>query len=100
MLSMHRLHALLDCRYRFPCRAQVRVNVAVGPAPSTSGREHGPAPGGGGARRGNASAGAQQQPDQRTPAGLAASYLICESDQKLAQLLHFLQVGLTVASLL
>jgi hypothetical protein len=65
-------------------RNQVRVNVAVGPVASSSGRAHGPAPAG--ARSGAAPS------DQRTPAGLVASYLLCESDQKLAQLLHFLQV--------
>ena len=30
--------------------------------------------------------------DQRTPSGLQASYLVCQSDEKLAQLLHFLKV--------
>ena len=59
-------------------RNQVRVNVAVGPVPSTSGR------GSNDARSGAAD-------DRRTPAGLTAAYLTCESNAKLAQLLHFLQ---------
>lgn len=75
-------------------RNQIRVNVAVEPVASSSGREHGqgqPAPGGLGSpteRR----KGAMQ--DQKTPSGLQASYLVCQSDQKLAQLLHFLKVRL------
>ncbi len=44
-------------------------------------------PAGGGATLGSASA----ADDRRTPAGLTAAYLTCESDAKLAQLLHFLQ---------
>jgi ATP-dependent RNA helicase DDX55/SPB4 len=62
-------------------RNQVRVNVAVGPAAGTSGRDAA-VPGGG-----------QNRQQQRTPAGLIASYLLCQSDEKLAQLAHFLEVG-------
>ncbi len=69
-------------------RNQIRVNVAVEPMSSSSGRDAGqPVAGSPGVKRKKAA-----MPDQRTPAGLEASYLICQSDEKLAQLLQFLKV--------
>ena len=71
-------------------RNQIRVNVAVEPMTSSSGRDAGqPAAGSLGAEKKKKKA---AMPDQRTPAGLEASYLICQSDEKLAQLLQFLKV--------
>lgn len=64
-------------------RNQVRVNVAVGPVASTSGRTPEEASG---EKKG-------KKAEQRvTPSGLQASYLVCQSDEKLAQLVHFLKV--------
>lgn len=69
---------------------QVRVNVAVGPVASTSGRSAAAAA----AAAGLGGKHGKKATEQRvTPSGLQASYLICQSDEKLAQLLHFLQVG-------
>ena len=69
-------------------RNQIRVNVAVEPMASSSGRDAGqPTAGSPGVKKKKAA-----MPDQRTPAGLEASYLICQSDEKLAQLLQFLKV--------
>ncbi len=78
-------------------RNQIRVNVAVEPVASSSGRETGqgqPAAGTAGSSKERKKPAMQ---DQRTPSGLQASYLVCQSDEKLAQLLHFLKVlpGLT-----
>ena len=65
-------------------RNQVRVNVAVGPAASMSGRASEEASG---EKKG-------KKAEQRvTPTGLQASYLVCQSDDKLAQLVHFLKVA-------
>ena len=69
-------------------RNQIRVNVAVEPMASSRGRDAGqPTAGSPSAKKKKAA-----MPDQRTPAGLEASYLICQSDEKLAQLLQFLKV--------
>ncbi|KAK9918182.1 hypothetical protein WJX75_002016 [Coccomyxa subellipsoidea] len=63
-------------------RNQVRVNVAVRPVASTSGRTPEEASG---EKKG-------KKAEQRvTPSGLQASYLVCQSDEKLAQLVHFLK---------
>ena len=81
-------------------RNQIRVNVAVEPVASSSGREHGqvqPAAG----SMGSLGKSEKRKPamqDQRTPSGLEASYLVCQSDEKLAQLLHFLKVVRAVHS--
>lgn len=65
-------------------RNQVRVNVAVGPVASTSGRKMPEEASG--EKKG-------KKAEQRvTPSGLQASYLVCQSDEKLAQLVHFLKV--------
>ena len=77
-------------------RNQVRVNVAIEPIASTSGRLDGhrqPTLG----SAGNLGSDKKKKPamqDQRTPSGLEASYLVCQSDGKLAQLLYFLGVRL------
>ena len=64
-------------------RIQVRVKVAVRPVASTSGRTPEEASG---EKKG-------KKAEQRvTPSGLQASYLVCQSDEKLAQLVHFLKV--------
>ena len=75
-------------------RNQIRVNVAVEPVASSSGQEHGqvqPAAGSMG-KLGKSEKRRPAMQDQRMPSGLEASYLVCQSDEKLAQLLHFLQV--------
>ena len=69
----------MEALARAGLRNQVRVNVAVGPMASTSGREPEQASG-------------QKRQQQRTPSGLQASYLVCQSDEKLGQLVHFLKV--------
>ena len=62
--------------------------MAVEPMASSSGRDAGqPAAGSPSAKKRKAA-----MPDQRTPVGLEASYLVCQSNEKLAQLLHFLKV--------
>ncbi len=67
------------------------MNVAVEPVASISGRKPGQGqPTSGNVVRSEGKKAAMQ--DQRTPSGLQASYLVCQSDEKLAQLLHFLKV--------
>lgn len=66
------------------------MNVAIEPVASTSGRLDG---------HGQPTLGSDKKKkpamqDQRTPSGLDASYLVCQSDGKLAQLLYFLWVRL------
>ena len=71
------------------------MNVAIEPVASTSGRPDGhgqPTLGSAGNLGSDKKKPAMQ--DQRTPSGLKASYLVCQSDGKLAQLLHFLGVRL------
>lgn len=67
-------------------RNPYRVNVAVEPVASTSGRA---------AEGTSAGRGLEQRV---TPNGLQAFYMICQSDEKLAQLVHFLQVALSSAA--
>ena len=74
-------------------RNQIRVNVALEPVASSSGRGSGQGlPTAGTAGSSGRKKAAMQ--DQRTPSGLQASYLVCQSDEKLGQLLHFLKVRL------
>ncbi len=70
------------------------MNVAVEPVASTSGHPDGLG------QSNLVSAGSNNKKmkpamqDQRTPSGLEAFYLVCQSDGKLAHLLHFLGVRL------
>lgn len=72
-------------------RNPVRINVAVSAAPT-------PAPGSkkskataGGAAAGNGHSAAVAE--QKTPSTLRLQYVLCESDQKLGQLVRFLQLN-------
>ncbi len=58
--------------------------MAVGPAASTSGRT---------AEEAAGDIKGKKTEQRVTPSGLHASYLVCQSDEKLAHLVHFLQVS-------
>ena len=72
------------------------MNVAIEPVASTSRRPdgHGQPTLGSAGNLGSDKKKKAAMQDQRTPSGLEASYLVCQSDGKLAQLLHFLGVRL------
>lgn len=84
-------------------RNPVRVNVAVSAAPPPAGTSKkgaaGKAAASGAAAAAAAAAGAgggaaaAVDSQQRTPSSLSITYLTCESHQKFAQLVKFLQVG-------